>query len=106
FFKNSDYNSSFLHMINGRREEFSLPKRINKENFSDFTNVEKNKKQIMTEDLPEGAYGSPFEGTFMKTSPWEEGQRSISPYTYENKELHKNFPRKMPDAEPTDDDQD
>lgn len=83
-----------------------MARRKNEENYTDFTNVEKNKKQVINEDLPEGPYGSPFDASFMKTTPWEEGQQSISPYGYENKELHKHHPRKMPDAEPTHDDQD
>ena len=69
-----------------------------KDKYSDFITVEKNRKEIMKEQTPEGPYGSPIEGTLQKTTPWTNGQQSVSGFTWENKNLHQNKPRHMPGA--------
>lgn len=76
------------------------------EHYDDFANVEKQRKFIIPEDLPDGSYGAPkgadtpVEG---KSTPWEEEQRPYSAFNYENKSLHENLPRKYPGAHPTHD---
>jgi hypothetical protein len=78
-----------------------------RERYSDFSNVEKQKNYVTAEDLPDGPYGSPFgeqkpvEG---KSTPWREGQRSYSNFNYEFKSLHQGMPRKEVGAHPTHDD--
>ncbi|WP_096190053.1 hypothetical protein [Evansella halocellulosilytica] len=75
-----------------------------KDQYSDFITVEKNRKELIAEQTPEGAYGSPIEETFEKTTPWTEGQRTASAFAYENKELHQGLERKDPGAHLTHDD--
>ncbi|MFA9560037.1 hypothetical protein ACERII_22235 [Evansella sp. AB-rgal1] len=79
-------------------------KKENEQDYHDFITVEKNKNQILPEFDPEGPYGSPFQPTPGKSSPWEEGQQAISAFTYENKNLHQNLERKDPGSHPTHDD--
>ncbi|WP_078594598.1 hypothetical protein [Evansella clarkii] len=71
------------------------------EKYSDFITVEKNRKQLIPEQSPEGPYGSPIEGTLKKTTPWEEGQQAASAFVYENRNYHQNAPRKEAGAHPT-----
>ncbi|KMK77652.1 hypothetical protein [Alkalihalobacillus pseudalcaliphilus] len=77
---------------------------FNQDEPKDFDNVEEAKETILPEDLPEGAYGSPFkkdETVTGKSSPWEEGQHANSAFTYENKQLHRNHQRLDPSSHPT-----
>ncbi|MFE7063275.1 cytosolic protein [Sutcliffiella sp. NPDC057660] len=77
-----------------------------KEQYSDFTNVENSHNYLIPETLPEGPYGSPRgKNTPVenKSTPWEEGQRYYSAFNYENKSLHDDLPRKYPGAHPTHD---
>ncbi|WP_026673555.1 hypothetical protein [Alkalihalobacterium bogoriense] len=74
------------------------------ENYTDFSNVETMKNYIFPETLPEGPYGSPINRKLGKSTPWKEGQRAYSAFTYEFKSLHQNLPRKFPGAHPTHDD--
>ncbi|UCZ52549.1 hypothetical protein LGQ02_17285 [Bacillus shivajii] len=75
-----------------------------KNRYSDFTAVEKDRNEIIPEQTPEGSYGSPIDASFKKTTPWQEGQRSASAFIYENKELHQGLERKDPGSHPTHDD--
>lgn len=75
-------------------------------NYTDFSNVEVGRRYLVPEEIPEGAYGSPFEGTLEKTTPWKKQQRTYSAYNYEYKALHADFPRKYPGAHPVHDDPD
>ncbi|GAF64929.1 hypothetical protein [Alkalihalobacillus trypoxylicola] len=71
--------------------------------YQDFSNVEAQREKIIPEDLPEGPYGSPFHAKSPvqnKSTPWEEGQHSISASSYENKSLHKGQQRKDPGSHP------
>ncbi|MDQ0219661.1 cytosolic protein [Peribacillus cavernae] len=75
----------------------------------DFANVEKQRDYLTAEEFPEGSYGAargksdPVEN---KSTPWEEGQRYYSAFTYENKSLHENLPRQYDGAHPMHDDPD
>ncbi|WP_226643511.1 cytosolic protein [Mesobacillus subterraneus] len=78
-----------------------------REKYSDFSNVEKQRNYVTAEDYPEGPYGSPFrkdEPVEGKSTPWREGQRSYSNFNYEFKSLHQGTPRKEAGAHPTHDD--
>jgi len=78
-----------------------------RELYSDFSNVEKQKNYITAEDLPDGPYGSPIgkaEPVKGKSTPWREGQRSYSNFNYEFKSLHQGMPRQEAGAHPTHDD--
>lgn len=51
-----------------------------KEKYSDFSTVEKQKNFLTAEEFPEGPYGSPHradEPVQNKSTPWKKGQRSI-----------------------------
>ena len=78
-----------------------------RELYSDFSNVEKQRNYITAEDLPDGPYGSPIgkdEPVKVKSTPWREGQRSYSNFNYEFKSLHQGMPRQEAGAHPTHDD--
>ncbi|MEH7440838.1 cytosolic protein [Bacillus sp. JJ1122] len=78
-----------------------------RELYSDFSNVEKQRNYITAEDLPDGPYGSPIgkvEPVKGKSTPWREGQRSYSNFNYEFKSLHQGVPRQEAGAHPTHDD--
>jgi hypothetical protein len=80
-----------------------------REKYSDFSNVEKQRNYVTAEDLPDGPYGSPIgkhEPTEGKSTPWREGQRSYSNFNYEFKSLHQGMPRQEAGAHPTHDDPD
>ncbi|MBU9722136.1 MULTISPECIES: hypothetical protein [Bacillaceae] len=72
--------------------------------YTDFSTVEKNRNEVIPEQTPEGPYGSPYEGSLEKTTPWQEGQRSVSGFAYENRNLHQDLERKDPNAHKTHDD--
>ncbi|WP_332888675.1 hypothetical protein [Salipaludibacillus keqinensis] len=74
------------------------------EEYEDFAAVEKYRHEVLPEITPEGAYGSPIEPPLGKSSPWQPGQRSISAFTYENRELHEGLQRKDPGSHPPHDD--
>ncbi|NSL51739.1 cytosolic protein [Calidifontibacillus erzurumensis] len=65
-------------------------------------------KNFLTfEEFPEGPYGSPIrkeDPVELKSTPWEEGQRTYSNFNYEFKSMHQDLPRKYPGAHPTHDD--
>ncbi|WP_018922448.1 hypothetical protein [Salsuginibacillus kocurii] len=76
------------------------------EKYTDFANVETQRKFLTAEEHPEGAYGAaeganePVEN---KETPWEEGQQFYSNFAYENRNLHEGLPRQFPEAHPTHD---
>ncbi|WP_083935067.1 hypothetical protein [Bacillus sp. 1NLA3E] len=75
-----------------------------KEEYSNFSNVEKQKNFLTAEEFPEGPYGSPVgqdEPVENKNTPWQEGQQFYSNFTYENRNLHQDLPRQYPGAHPT-----
>lgn len=75
-----------------------------RDKYSDFVPVEKMHQQIIPEELPEGAYGSPTNYRLGKSTPFKDDQQAISAFTYENKNLHEGLPRRYPFAHPTHDD--
>jgi hypothetical protein len=77
-----------------------------KKAYTDFSNVETKNNYVFPEDFPEGPYGSPQNKILGKTTPWRDGQRSMSAFNYEFKSLHQNLPRQDPGAHPTHDDPD
>ncbi|WP_066186184.1 hypothetical protein [Gracilibacillus timonensis] len=72
-----------------------------KDQYEDFKNVQSQKEDLTSEELPEGPYGSALEGSLGKSDNWEEGQHVTSAFTYENRELHAGDKRKYPGAHPT-----
>lgn len=77
--------------------------------FSDFENVKRNHDELIPEEFPEGAFGSPIHANQLvsgKSSPWESGQRRQSAYIYPHKDIHDHLPRQAPGAHPTHDDPD
>jgi hypothetical protein len=86
-----------------------VKKMKNKETYSDFSNVEKQRNYLLPEELPEGPYGAPrgeSSPVENKSTPWKAGQRYTSAFTYENKSLHQGLPRQMDGAHPPHDDPD
>lgn len=74
--------------------------------YSDFSNVEVQRNFLTSEELPEGAYGSPIgekEPVKNKETPWQDGQQFYSNFAYENRTLHEDMPRQMEGSHPTHD---
>ncbi|MBP2240438.1 hypothetical protein J2Z40_000993 [Cytobacillus eiseniae] len=81
--------------------------RKDEEVYADFSNVIAQRNNLTAEELPEGAYGSPFnneEPVENKSTPWRAGQRKYSAFTFTNKDLHEGLPRQMDGAHPPHDD--
>lgn len=77
------------------------------EQYSDFSNVEKQRNYLTAEEFPDGPFGSPIrkdEPVELKSTPWKEGQRRYSNFNYEFKSLHQDMPREMAGAHPPHDD--
>lgn len=77
-----------------------------KQQYSDFANVEAGRNYLTPEQLPEGPYGAPRnkdKAVENKSTPWHEGQRYFSAFNYEFKSLHEDLPRQFPEAHPTHD---
>ncbi|MBB6450789.1 hypothetical protein HNR44_002779 [Geomicrobium halophilum] len=71
------------------------------EEYTDFANVEDQRRFLTAEEYPEGTYGSPGGETDPvenKDTPWEPGQQFISHFAYEDRNLHQDRPRKSPGA--------
>jgi hypothetical protein len=65
---------------------------------TDLATVESQRNDLVPEEFPEGPYGSELltSDTLGKSTPWRRDQRSPSPYTYENRELHEGMQRNYP----------
>lgn len=79
------------------------------ERYTDFSNVEDQRRFLATEEFPEGAFGvkgndKEFEPVKNKETAWEEGQQYTSPFAFENRTLHQDLPRKYPETHHTHDD--
>ncbi|MDQ0223859.1 hypothetical protein [Metabacillus niabensis] len=77
------------------------------EEYTDFSNVEKQRNFLTAEEYPDGPYGSPIrkdEKVENKSTPWEDGQQYYSNFAYENRNLHENLQREFPGSHPTHDD--
>lgn len=71
--------------------------------FSNFSNVEKMKNELIPEEFPEGAFGSLInkdEKVTSKSTEWKEGQKRTSAYVYPDEEQHDEVPRQFPGAHP------
>lgn len=72
-----------------------------KKDYEDSSTAQNVKHDIIPEEYPEGPYGSPYnanETVEGKSTPWKEGQKSISPFAYSQKDLHEHTPRRVPGA--------
>ncbi|MGG1676862.1 cytosolic protein [Neobacillus sp. NRS-1170] len=79
------------------------------EKYTELSNVEKQNNFLTAQEFPEGPYGSALrkdEPVQNKSTPWEEGQRTISAFNYEFKSFHQDLPRQMEGAHPPHDDPD
>lgn len=79
---------------------------VDKEVYTDFSNVEVQRNFLTSEEFPEGPYGSPIKKDSTvknKETPWQEGQQYYSNFAYENRTLHEGMPRQMEGAHPTHD---
>lgn len=75
--------------------------------YRELGSVEAYHNELNVEEFPEGPYGAAHnEEKLGKTSPWMEGQRRTSAFTYENKEFHEGLERQSPDTHPTHDEAD
>lgn len=86
-------------------------KRENKEeNYSDFSNVEKQRNYLIPEEFPEGSFGEDIDEnkpiTSSKSTPWKENQRRDSAFVYPYREMHEDLPRQTPGAHPIHDEPD
>ncbi|AIF44035.1 hypothetical protein [Virgibacillus sp. SK37] len=71
--------------------------------YSDFSNVNRLRNELIPEEFPEGTYGSSIgkeEPVFSKSTPWEEGQYRGSAFVYPDKDQHDDLPRQMPQSHP------
>lgn len=74
-----------------------------KEHYSDFSNVVQSRSYLTSEELPEGAYGSPIninEPVKNKSTPWEEGQQFYSAFNNVKNSVYEYPPRQMEGSEP------
>lgn len=76
--------------------------------YTDFSAVEMQRKFLVPQEFPEGAYGEParkHEPVCKKKAPsrYPYEQQTYSAYTYENRTLHAGLPRQMEGAHPTHD---
>lgn len=78
-------------------------KKKEKRNYSDFSNVDSMRNNLIPEEFPEGPSGSTIrkdEEVESKSTPWKEGQKRESAYVFPYKELHDDLPRQAPGAHP------
>ncbi|SET34563.1 hypothetical protein SAMN05216389_10989 [Oceanobacillus limi] len=67
--------------------------------FSDFSNVNNQKNNLIPEEFPEGAFGSSInkeEPVVGKSTPWKDEQQRTSAFVFPYKELHEDLPRQAP----------
>ncbi|GGH75153.1 hypothetical protein JOD43_000583 [Pullulanibacillus pueri] len=86
-----------------------MKKEKEEKKYTDFANVEDQRKLLATEEFPEGSFGTPRNSDTPvenKETPWEEGQQFTSGFTYENRTLHQGLPRQFPGAHPPHDNPD
>ncbi|HLR03683.1 MAG TPA: hypothetical protein VK111_13135 [Virgibacillus sp.] len=78
-----------------------------KKRYSNLSNVDEIKNNLVPEEFPEGSFGSPINQDKMvdssKSTPWKDGQRRRSAYNYAYKDIHEDLPRRTPGAHPTHD---
>lgn len=77
---------------------------VKEKDYSDFSNVKKQKNQLIPEEFPEGPFGSSInkdEKVTSKSGPWVEGQYRDSAFVYPDKDQHAGIPRQADGAHPT-----
>jgi len=72
-----------------------------KNRYRELETVISQRREIIPEEFPEGAYGAPFDGPLGKSTPWEPGMHAVSPFTYKNRTFHAGLERDHPDSHPT-----
>jgi len=75
----------------------------NDKKYANFSNARNIHQDLIPEEYPEGAYGSPIRSdqpVYGKSTSWKEGQRRQSPFAYSYREIHKDLPRQAPGAHP------
>lgn len=86
-----------------------MDKKEEEREYTELSNVEKQRNYLAKEDYPDGPYGSPIrrhEPVELKSTPFRDEQRQYSNFVYENKTLHEDMPRQMEGSHPTHDDPD
>ncbi|MFD1851222.1 hypothetical protein [Oceanobacillus bengalensis] len=79
-----------------------MPKDRNKK-YSDFSNVDRMKNELIPEEFPEGPFGSTINkevAVSSKSTPWKEGQKRTSAFVFPDEEQHDDLPRQIPGAHP------
>ncbi|RLL46515.1 hypothetical protein D8M04_04720 [Oceanobacillus piezotolerans] len=79
-----------------------MPKKHQRK-FTNFEAIERSKNELIPEEFPEGAFGSPVnskEPVEGKSTPWEEGQKRMSAFVYPDEEQHDDLPRQLPGSHP------
>jgi hypothetical protein len=72
-----------------------------KQSTTDLATVESQRNDLISEEFPEGPYGSPvISETLGKSSEWRDDQRSPAPFGYENRGLHAGLDRDYPGEDP------
>jgi len=84
-----------------------MKRKSKKEKYSNMSNVEEIKNNLIPEEFPEGSFGSPINKDKLidssKSTPWLKGQRRQSAFIYSVKDIHADLPRRTPGAHPTHD---
>ncbi|WP_163971562.1 hypothetical protein [Oceanobacillus halotolerans] len=73
--------------------------RKDEKRFSDFSNVNNVRNNLIPEEFPEGSFGSSInkdEPVYGKSTPWGKGQQRQSAFVFPYKELHEDLPRQVP----------
>lgn len=88
--------------LDGITEENKIVKRDRE--YSDVSTVESQVDNLLPEEFPEGAYGSPVNRQPLgKDGDFLESQRATSAFNYEGKSFHEGLERHDPNAHPTHD---
>lgn len=74
-----------------------------KQEYENFSNVERMNEELIPEEFPEGSFGSSIhkdERVVSKSTPWKKGQKRMSAYVYPDEDQHDDKPRQTPGAHP------
>ncbi|MFF2483710.1 hypothetical protein [Paenibacillus sp. NPDC058071] len=65
--------------------------------YSELSTVESQRNELVPEEFPEGPAGSSLSSdTLGKSGPWQDGQKRIKRFSYENRSLHDGLLRDYP----------
>lgn len=76
---------------------------MHRKDYEEFSNVQKQREQLIPEEFPEGPVGSPIHSETPvsgKSTSWEKGQHRTSAFIYPDKEKHQKLERRVPGAHP------